>query len=67
MMTARRLELAKRKARTSLTAINNKVEARLKASALKGKDDAAFRLFVRKALNGDTDHVTGWTKEPAES
>ena len=52
---------------STLAAVNSKVERELKTTASQAGHDQAFRLFVRTALNGDTDKVTGWKKLPADA
>ena len=62
-----RKRTARSRGQLTLAKINSDVERDLKVAASKAEKDRAFRLFVRTALNGDTDKVTGWQMKPAEA
>lgn len=63
----KRLTLAQARDKWPLAKVNSAVEKRLKTTAAKAEKDRAFRLFVRTALNGETDKVTGWRKQVWET
>ena len=40
--------------------IEEDMDASISATAEEGKDDKAFKRFVKSALNGETAAITGW-------
>ena len=46
----------------TISRVNRAVAKDIKNAAAKGKNDAAFKLFVGSALNGETPRVTGWKR-----